>query len=115
MSLAADITALKSHLLDFQTIEQMRAYLNEHNLKLVAIFIPDGTSCLEWDITQKQVCKFLDVRLKVKISNENELIETTKPELIRVKEPDWTDPDHLFETLKQGIAKSIEKLKREVS
>lgn len=109
MTLHEDIKYIESHLDQAQSVEQLRTLLAKKGLKLV-VLISNEFSCLEWNITQKQVCKVLNLGLRIKISrisDESESLETVHSESIRVKESNWEDLKDLFEVLKQGIQKCI--------
>ena len=110
MTLHEDIKYIESHLDQAQSVEQLRTHNDQKRLKLVVVLISNEFSCLEWNITQKQVCKILDLGLRIRISrisNESESLETVHSEPIRVKEPNWVDLEDLFSVLKQGIQKCL--------
>ena len=110
MTLHEDVKYIENHLDQAQSVEQLRTLLAQKRLKLVVVLISNEFSCLEWNITQKQVCKILDLGLRIRISrisNESESLETVHSEPIRVKEPNWVDLEYLFSVLKQGIQKCL--------
>jgi len=110
MTLVQDIKDLEKRLDRIHTVEELRSILAQKGLKLVVILISNGFSCLEWNITEKQVCKVLDLGLRIRISkasDETQSLETVQCESIRVKETNWVDLEDLFETLKQGIQKCL--------
>lgn len=112
MTLQEDVKYIESHLDQAQSVEQLRRLLAQKRLKLVVVLISKDSTCVEWNITQKQVCKFLDLGLRIRISrisDESESLETVHSEPIRVKEENWIDLDDLFEILKKWIAICIKK------
>ena len=112
MTLSKDIKYLEKRLDQTQSVEQLRALLAQKKLKLIVVFISNEFSCLEWNITQKQVSKVLDLGLRIRISrisDESHSLETIQAVPIRMKEPNWVDLDRLFETLKVGIKSCMQK------
>lgn len=112
MTLSTDVKYLENRLDQTQSVEQLRALLAQKKLKLIVILISNEFSCLEWNITQKQVPKTLDLELRIrisKVSDKSELLETVHSVPIRVKEPNWVDLDKLFKTLKVGIKNALKK------
>ncbi len=112
MTLQEDVKYLENHLDHIQSVEELRALLAQKKLKLVVVLISNEFSCLEWNITQKQVSKVLDMGLRIRISkilNEGQSLETVHAVPIRMKDPNWIDLDKLFETLKVGIKNCIKK------
>lgn len=112
MTLSEDVKYLEKNLDQIQSVEQLRALLARKKLKLIVVFISNEFSCLEWNITQKQVSKVLDLGLRIRlsrISDESHSLETVQSVPIREKEPNWIDLDKLFETLKVGIKSCIQK------
>lgn len=110
MTLHEDVKYIENHLDQTQSVEQLRTLLAQKRLKLVVVLISNEFSCLEWNITQKQVSKILDLGLRIRISrisDESESLETVHSEPIRVKEPNWVDLEDLFGVLKQGIQKCL--------
>lgn len=110
MTLHEDVKYIESHLDQTQSVEQLRTLLAQKRLKLIVVLISKDSSCVEWNITQKQVSKILDLGLRIRISrisDESESLETVHSEPIRVKEPNWIDLEDLFEVLKQGIQKCL--------
>lgn len=110
MTLQEDVKYIENHLDQAQSVEQLRTFLAQKRLKLVVVLISKDSTCVEWNITQKQVCKVLDLGLRIRISrisDESELLETIHSVPIRVKEANWVDLDDLFEVLKQEITKCI--------
>ena len=113
MTLHEDIKYIENCLDQTQSIEQLRTLLTQRRLKLVVVLISNEFSCLEWNITQKQVSKVLDLGLRIrisKISDESQSLETVHPASIRIKEPNWMDLENLFEILKVGIKNCIRKV-----
>ena len=113
MTLSEDIKDLEKRLDQVHTVEKLREVLFEKGLKLVVVLISNEFSCLEWNITQKQVSKILDLGLRIRISRiseESESLETVQYESIRMKESSWMDLDSLFGTLKKGIKESLKRV-----
>ncbi|MCB1068670.1 MAG: hypothetical protein KDK56_10870, partial [Simkania sp.] len=70
-------------------------------------------TCMEWDITQKQVSGILELGMQIrlsKIANDDVLLETRLYESVRLDQVDPIDQKDLFETLKQGIKRCIKKV-----
>ena len=115
MSLATDISALQSHLPEFQTFGQLRNYLSEHNINLITTIYSDGFSCLDWNITEGKVSGILSLKISVKLSSfcgeDSSYFESSTLYPTRLEEREWIDQRELFETLKQGIENSIEKIR----
>jgi len=112
MTLHEDVKYIENHLDQILSVEQLRALFVQKRLKLVVVLISKDSTCVEWNIIQKQVCKVLDLGLRIRISrisDESESLETVHSEPIRVKEENWVDLDDLFEILKKGIAICIKK------
>lgn len=110
MTLPEDVKDLEKRLDQIHTVEELRSILAQKCLKLVVVLISNEFSCLEWNITQKQVCKVLDLGLRIrisKISDETEALETVQCVPVRVKESNWVDLENLFEILKQGIQRCL--------
>lgn len=114
MTLHEDIKYIENHLDQAQSVEQLRTLLAQKRLKLVVVLISNEFSCLEWNITQKQVSKILDLGLRIRISkdlDEGQSLETVHAAPIRMKEPNWMDLENLFEILKAGIKTCIRKVR----
>jgi len=114
MTLSEDVKDLEKRLDQIHTVEELRSILAQKSLKLVVVLISNKCSCLEWNITQKQVCKVLDLGMRIRISDardETQSLETVECAAIRVKEINWVDLDDLFETLKQGIKSCIKRIR----
>ena len=112
MTLHEDVKYIENHLDQILSVEQLRALFVQKRLKLVVVLISKDSTCVEWNITEKQVCKVLDLGLRIRISrisDESESLETVHSEPIHVKEENWVDLDDLFEILKKGIAICIKK------
>jgi len=58
MTLHQDVKYIENHLDQAQSVEQLRTLLAQKRLKLVVVLISNDFSCLEWNITQKQVIPF---------------------------------------------------------
>ena len=116
MTLHEDVKFLDKQLESIQTVEKLRTLLSSRDLKLIVVLFTNEFSCLEWDVTHKQVSKLLDLGLRIRISritDEKNVLETVHTEPIRVKEANWLDLEDLFNVLKQGIKKATGKeLKR---
>ena len=113
MILREDVRYIESRLDQVKNVEELRALLIHKDLKLVVVLLTNNFSCLEWNITQKQVCKVLDLGLRIrvsKISNESESIETIRYEQLCVKETNWEDLDSLFEILKRGMKQCLRNI-----
>ncbi len=114
MTLHEDIKYIENHLDHIQSVAQLRSLLARKSLQLVVVLISNEFSCLEWNITQKQVSKVLDLGLRIrisKISDESQSLETVHAVPIRMKEPNWMDLENLFEILKVGIKNCIRKVR----
>ena len=110
MTLHEDVKYIENHLDQAQSVEQLRRLLAQKRLKLVVVLISKNSSCVEWNITQKQVSKVLDFGLRIrvsKISDLSQFLETVQSLSIQIKEPNWVNLDNLFETLKKGIQKCL--------
>ena len=110
MTLHQDVKYIENHLDQAQSVEQLRTLLAQKRLKLVVVLISKNSSCVEWNITQKQVSKVLDFGLRIrvsKISDLSQFLETVQSLSIQIKEPNWVNLDNLFETLKKGIQKCL--------
>ncbi|MCB9092525.1 MAG: hypothetical protein H6620_08210 [Halobacteriovoraceae bacterium] len=68
MTLHEDVKYIENHLDQAHSVEQLRTLLAQKRLKLVVVLISNEFSCLEWNITQKQVSKILDLGLRIRIS-----------------------------------------------
>ena len=113
MTLHEDVKYIENCLDQIQSVEQLRALLTQKRLKLVVVLISNEFSCLEWNITQKQVSKVLDLGLRIRISkdsDESQSFKTVHAAPIRMKEPNWMDLENLFEILKVGIKNCIRKV-----
>ena len=113
MAFHEGITSLKNHIDEIASIGQLRAFLIEKNLRLVVTILSTGFTCMEWDITQKQVSGILELGMQIrlsKIANDDVLLETRLYESVRLDQVDPIDQKDLFETLKQGIKRCIKKV-----
>ena len=113
MTLHEDVKYIENCLDQIQSIEELRALLTQKRLKLIVVIVSNEFSCLEWNITQKQVSKVLDLGLRIRISkdsDESQSLETVHAAPIRMKAPNWMDLENLFEILKVGIKNCIRKV-----
>jgi len=107
-----EVQTLEKKIDQIRSVEELRYYLQRKGLKFVVVILSKDSTCVEWNITEKQVCKVLDLGLRIRISrisDESESLETVHSEPIHVKEENWVDLDDLFEILKKGIAICIKK------
>lgn len=107
-----DVTALKNHIDNIHSIGQLRTFLLEKNFKLVITILSTGFTCMEWDITQRDVAGVLELGMQMrlsKIENDDILLETRFYEPVRLSQVDPVDQKELFETLKVGIKNCIKK------
>lgn len=113
MAFNEDVTSLKNHIDEIGSIGQLRTFLLEKNLKLVVTILSTGFTCMEWDITQRQVAGILELGMQIRLSklkNDDVLLETRFYESVRLDQVDPIDQKDLFETLKQGIKRCIKKV-----
>lgn len=113
MTLHEDVKYIENCLDQIQSIEELRALLTQKRLKLIVVIVSNEFSCLEWNITQKQVSKVLDLGLRIRISkdsDESQSLEAVHAAPIRMKEPNWMDLENLFQILKVGIKNCIRKV-----
>ena len=112
MALYKDVTSLKNHIDEIETIGQLRTFFLKKNLKLVVTILSTGFTCMDWDITQRQVAGILELGLKMKISKfvgDEILLETQFYESVRLDHTDPVDQKTLLEKLKQGISNCIKR------
>ena len=105
MTLHEDVKYIENHLDQAQSVEQLRTLLAQKRLKLVVVLISKNSSCVEWNITQKQVSKVLDFGLRIrvsKISDLSQFLETVQSLSIQIKEPNWVDLEDLFGVLNKA-------------
>lgn len=113
MSFHEDVTILKNHIDEISSISQLRAFLLEKDLKLVVTILSTGFTCMEWDISQRQVAGILELGMQMRLSkliNEDVLLETRFYEPVRLDQAHPIDQKKLFETLKEGIKTCIKKV-----
>lgn len=113
MSFDDDITSLKNQINNINSIGSLRTFLLEKNLKLVVTLLSTGFTCMEWNITQRQVAGVLELGMQMRLSsliNENLLLETRFNESVRLSQIEPIDQRDLFETLKQGIKNCIQNI-----
>lgn len=107
-----DIADLKRYVSQIESIGQLREFLIEKKLKLVVTILSTGFTCMDWDITQRQVAGILELGLKIKISKlvgDEILLETQFYESVRLDHTDPVDQKTLLEKLKQGISNCIKR------
>ena len=107
-----DIADLKRYVSQIESIGQLREFLIEKKLKLVVTILSTGFTCMDWDITQRQVAGILELGLKMKISKfvgDEILLETQFYESVRLDHTDPVDQKTLLEKLKQGISNCIKR------
>lgn len=105
MSLRNDIETFKEHLDEMKSIDQLRKHLYQTNLRLIATIYSSGFSCLDWNITEKQVRGVLSLGLRIKISKLSTgdiLTENQNLTSIHLSKSDWVDQEELFESIKSG-------------
>lgn len=113
MNLYEDVKYIHNHLDQTESIEQLRDLLAKKGLEFIVFIVSNTCTCLEWDITHKQLCKILDLGLRIKISrisNQKECFETVEDVSVRIKDPSWVNTDELFYLLKVGIMNCIQMI-----
>lgn len=111
MTFHKDIQILEKKIDHFRSIKELRAFLREKKLKLIVVIIPNQFSCVEWNITEKQVSKILDLGLRIRLSSPTNSLESVEHVPVRMEEVSWRNLDHLFEAIKQGIKNCIKSAK----
>ena len=106
-----EITDLKQHVGQIQSIGQLQKHLLEKNLKLVVTILSTGFTCMDWDITQGEVAGILELGIQIKLSRlegDEILLETQFWEPVRLDQIDPIDQKDLLEKFKRGIANCIQ-------
>ena len=113
MAFHENVKVLKERIEEISSIGQLRTFLLEKDLKLIVTIVSMGFTCIDWDITQRQVSGILELGMQIGLSNlqgDDVLLETRFPTPIRLNEIGPIDQRNLFDTLKQGIITCIKKL-----
>ena len=113
MTFHEDVTSLKNHIDAIGSIGELRTYLLEKNLKLIVTLLSTGFTCMDWNITQRQVSGVLELGVQMRLSklvDGDVLLETRFYESVRLNQIDPIDQRDLFETLKQAIKTCIKKV-----
>jgi hypothetical protein len=113
MTFQEDVTILKNHIDAISSIGELRTYLLEKKLKLVVTLLSTGFTCMDWNITQRQVSGVLELGVQMRLSklvDDEVLLETRFYESVRLNQIDPIDQRDLFETLKQAIKTCIKKV-----
>lgn len=79
MNFQEDVTSLKNRIDTIGSIGELRAYLLEKNLKLIVTLLSTGFTCMDWDITQRQVSGVLELGVQMRLSklvDDDVLLET---------------------------------------
>jgi len=114
MTFQEDVTSLKNHIDELGSIGQLRTFLLEKNLKLVVTLLSTGFTCMDWDITQRQVSGILEIGVQMRLSklaHDDVLLETRFYESVRLSQIDPIEQRDLFETLKQAIKTCIKRVR----
>lgn len=113
MSLKEDVADLKEHLDEMESLGQLRTHLIQRGLHLITTIYSTGFSCMDWNITERQVTGVLHLGLRIKISkllNDEILLETRALTPVYLDEAGWISQKDLFDTLKQGIKTCIKRI-----
>jgi len=117
MSLKEDVADLKDHLDEMESLGQLRTHLIQRGLRLILTIYSTGFSCMDWNITERQVTGVLHLGFRIKISKlvkDESLLETRAIIPVYLDEAGWIDQKDLFATLKQGIKIGIKKIAQEI-
>ena len=113
MTFHENVKALKEHIDEITSIGQLKTFLVEKDLKLIVKIVSTGFTCMDWNISERQVSGILELGMQTRLSslqNDDVLFETRFPTPIHLDKAEPIDQRDLFDTLKQGIKTCIRKI-----